>query len=91
LASLVYTAVYANALGWNVDNINNQQMKIARWLNANLPEESVFGTNDIGAITCITKRRIVDMAGLVTPEILRFQKMRLEDGNRNLLALKQRC
>jgi hypothetical protein len=87
LASLVYTAVYANALGWNVDNINNQQVRIAHWLNENLPEERIFGTNDIGAITYVTKRRVVDMAGLVTPEVLGFQKMRIEDGNRNLLLL----
>jgi len=87
LASPVYTAVYANALGWNVDNINNQQVKIADWLNVNLREETIFGANDIGAITYLTNRKIVDMAGLVTPEVLRFQKMRLEDGNRNLLLL----
>jgi hypothetical protein len=87
LASLVYTVIFAFMLGWNVDNINNQQVKTARWLNSNLPEERIFGTNDIGAITYITQRKIIDMAGLVTPEVLRFQKMRLEDGNRSLLLL----
>jgi hypothetical protein len=87
MASLVYTVIFAFTLGWNVENINNQQVNIAVWLNNNLPGEKILGTNDIGAITYLTQRKVIDMAGLVTPEVLRFQKMRLEDGNRSLLLL----
>jgi hypothetical protein len=81
------TVIYAHALGWNVDNINNQQVNIAHWLNRNLPSESTFGINDIGAITYITNRKIVDMEGLVTPEIFNIRKMRMEDQNTELLKL----
>lgn len=81
------TVVYANALGWNVDNINEQQVKIAHWLERNLPDERVFALNDIGAIAFITKKRVVDMAGLVTPATLDFQKMGIEDGSKSYLRL----
>lgn len=76
--------LFAGVLGWNVENINNQQVKIGSWLKANLPGEKAFGMNDIGAITFITKKYAVDMAGLVTPEVFRFQKMSYEDGAKAL-------
>lgn len=76
--------MFAGVLGWNVENINNQQVKIAYWLKNNLPDEKAFGMNDIGAITFITKKYTVDMAGLVTPEIFRFQKMSYEEGSKEL-------
>ncbi|MGH2574442.1 MAG: hypothetical protein ACRDFC_01945, partial [Ignavibacteria bacterium] len=69
LLTIKSTVIFANAIGWNADNINKQQVNIANWLNNNLTEEKAFGLNDIGAITFITKKRIVDMAGLVTPEV----------------------
>lgn len=87
LFSLNYTVIFALTLGWNVDNINSQQVKIAEWINVNLPDETAFGMNDIGAITFITKKKTIDMAGLVTPEVFKFQKMSYEDGSRNLLKL----
>ena len=40
--------LFAGVLGWNVENINDQQGKIAEWLNKNLPDEKAFGMNDIG-------------------------------------------
>ncbi|HEY3251810.1 MAG TPA: hypothetical protein VGK25_11920 [Ignavibacteria bacterium] len=81
------TAIFAGALGWNVDNINNQQVKIGNWLRENLPNEKAFGMNDIGAITFITKKYVVDMEGLVTPQVFKFQKMSYEDGAKSLLML----
>jgi len=75
LPTLLSCYLFSNILGWNVENINNQQVRTALWLNDNLHEEKAFGMNDIGAITFITKKYCVDMAGLVTPEIFRFRNM----------------
>jgi hypothetical protein len=85
--SINSSVVFANALGWNVENINNQQVKIGSWLKENLPDEEAFGTNDIGAITYITKKYTVDMAGLVTPEVFKFQKLSYSEGARELFKL----
>jgi len=81
------TFIFAKTLGWNVENINDQQVNIGKWIKSNLPDEKAFGLNDIGAITYITKKPIIDMAGLVTPEIFKFQKMSYEDGSKSLLKL----
>lgn len=85
--SVTGTIIFALALGWNVENINDQQVKIAHWINRNLQDETALGMNDIGAITFITKKRIVDMEGLVTPEIFKLRKLRLDESNKALLRL----
>jgi len=90
LFTLFSTFNYALALGYNVENINDQQVKIANWVKHNLPDETALGLNDIGAITFITKKKAVDMAGLINPEVFKYQKMSLEEGNENLLKLLKR-
>ena len=90
LLTLFSTFTYDIALGMNVENINDQQVKIAQWLKRNLPDETAFGMNDIGAITFITKKKTVDMAGLITPEVFKLQKMSFEEGNKKLMALLKR-
>ena len=90
LFTLFSTLNYALALGYNVENINDQQVKIANWVKHNLPDETALGLNDIGAITFITKKKAVDMAGLINPEVFKYQKMSLEEGSENLLKLLRR-
>jgi len=87
IVSLNSAVAFGAVLGWNVENINDQQVNIGEWLKKNLPNEKAFGMNDIGAITFITKKYIIDMGGLVTPEVFSFQKMSYEDGAKGLLKL----
>jgi len=85
--SLTYYVVYGIALGKNTDNINDQQVKLAYWLQENTQKEDVLAMNDIGAITFIGKHRVIDMAGLVTPQILEYRKYRLEDNIDSMMVL----
>ncbi len=82
--------VFARALGWNTENINDQQVKIALWINANIPDEKCVGLNDIGAITFLTKKKIVDMEGLVTPEIFKINQLGTTEKDLQLLYLLKR-
>jgi tetratricopeptide (TPR) repeat protein len=50
--------------------ISDRQVKTARWLKQNLPQEAVIGTHDVGAIAFYSERRIVDMVGLISPEMI---------------------
>jgi hypothetical protein len=43
-----------------------------RWLGAHTPEDAVIAAPDIGAIGYFSGRRVVDLAGLVTPEMLPY-------------------
>jgi tetratricopeptide (TPR) repeat protein len=50
--------------------ISDRQVKTAHWLHDNLPGEAVVATHDIGAIGFYSGRRVVDMVGLVSPEMI---------------------
>ena len=77
--SFFYFIVYAVALGKNTANINDQQVKLAHWVIDNTGKDETIALNDIGAITFLSKRKIIDMAGLVTPEFLKFRTYTLSD------------
>ena len=61
----------------SVENINNMQVKIGKWLNKNTEKNSLIATNDIGAIGFFSRRKIIDLCGIITPEIIPV--MRSED------------
>ncbi len=61
---------WGSTFGLNVKNINDMHINIGNWVNENIPEDSVIALNDIGAITYISQREIIDMVGLVSPEVL---------------------
>jgi len=43
---------------------------MGEWLAANTPDDAVIAAHDIGALGYASERRILDLAGLVSPEIL---------------------
>ena len=55
----------------SVDNINQMQVRLGRWVDENTPADAVIATNDIGAIAFFGKRTVVDTIGLIDPEIVR--------------------
>lgn len=50
--------------------INDRQVAAALWIKNNTKETDVIGTHDVGAIGYYSNRRIVDAAGLITPELI---------------------
>jgi tetratricopeptide (TPR) repeat protein len=50
--------------------ITDRQVKTALWIRDHLPENAVIGTHDIGALAYYSGRRVVDMVGLVSPEMI---------------------
>lgn len=54
----------------NVANVQDSDVRIARWLGERLPREAVLAVNDIGAIKfLLPENPIVDLASIATPEI----------------------
>ena len=47
--------------------IYDRQVKTAIWLKENTDENDILGVHDIGAIGFYTGRKIIDVAGLITP------------------------
>jgi 4-amino-4-deoxy-L-arabinose transferase-like glycosyltransferase len=60
----------ASLYAWNVDNVNEMHVALGHWVAENTPPDAVLALNDIGAITYVSERPVVDLAGLVTPEVV---------------------
>jgi arabinofuranosyltransferase len=56
--------------GLQIKLLTESHMQAARWLDAHAPRDAIIATHDIGIIGYVTQRQIVDLAGLVTPEII---------------------
>ena len=73
---------------WAVQNINAMQVHLGEWVDRNLPANARLGLNDVGAIAFISRREVVDLMGLVTPEIRPYRRA----GERGVLKyLEQAC
>ena len=70
---LIWTATLlpgkAMILGWNVQNINTMHVTLGKWINENTEATDIIAVNDVGAIGYHADRRIVDLCGLVTPQM----------------------
>jgi len=64
----------ATRYGWAVQNINAMQVHLGKWVDANLPKTTRIAVNDIGAIAYFSRREVVDLMGLVTPEIIPYRR-----------------
>jgi hypothetical protein len=52
--------------------IHSELGTIGRWLRDNTPPQALIGAHDIGAIGYFSERSLVDIAGLVNPEVIPF-------------------
>lgn len=49
-------------------HISVRNLAAAKWINENTPPDAVIATHDIGAIGYYTKRKLLDVAGLISPQ-----------------------
>ena len=60
----------ATYYGRAVKTVNDLHVNIGLWLAENTPEDAVFATHDAGAVRFISNRSMIDLAGLVSPDII---------------------
>ncbi|MBE0690334.1 MAG: hypothetical protein IH587_09465, partial [Anaerolineae bacterium] len=75
LATAAVYVVMALGLGLSayrkdVSIIDNEMVRAAHWIADNLPEDELLAIHDIGAVGFYASRPIIDLAGLVSPELL---------------------
>ena len=73
-AALVTLAIAADRYAWGVQNINAMQVHLGRWVDAHLPRTATLALNDVGAIAYFSRRPVLDLMGLVTPEIRPYRR-----------------
>jgi arabinofuranosyltransferase len=67
-----FLAIGARAYAQDVGIIQTEMVDIAHWVRANTSAEDIIAVHDIGAIGYFSQRRLVDLAGLVSPEVAPF-------------------
>jgi hypothetical protein len=67
---LTSLAAGSDRYGWNVRNVNDSDVAMALWLRDHVPPAAVIAAQDVGAVGFLTPNPILDLTGIVTPEIL---------------------
>ena len=68
----LYVPIGALAFATDVAIINGEMVAVAQWLDRNTPPDAIIAAHDIGAIGYFTRRPILDLAGLISPEVIPF-------------------
>ncbi len=71
-AILAFVLLGAQSYANDVAFIDSEMVKTAQWLNENTAPDALIAAHDIGAIGYFSARPLVDLAGLVTPEVIPF-------------------
>lgn len=65
-----FYVVGANAYARDVAIIESEMVTASRWIASQTEPEAVVAAHDIGALGYFGRRRLIDLAGLVSPEVV---------------------
>ena len=66
----IFWAFGGFAYAKDVAYINSEMVATANWVSENIPAGALVATHDIGALGYFGNHELVDMAGLVSPEVI---------------------
>jgi hypothetical protein len=72
LIMIGYVPIGAMTYAADVSIIDDEMVSVAHWLAANTAPDSVVAAHDIGAIGYFARRPLLDLAGLISPEVIPF-------------------
>jgi len=54
--------------------IESEMVDTAYWVSANIPSDKLISAHDIGALGYFGSHRLIDLAGLISPEVIPFMR-----------------
>ena len=69
---LAFYAIGAYSYGQDVAIIDSEMVTTAKWVAVNTPQQAKIAVHDIGAFGFFSQRNLVDLAGLISPEVIPF-------------------
>jgi len=72
LVALAFWVIGARAYARDVAIIESEMVAAARWVASNTPAGALVAAHDIGALGYFASRDLLDLAGLVSPEVIPF-------------------
>lgn len=67
-----FSFIGGRAYASDVAIIESEMVTIAHWIKENTPEDALVATHDIGALGYFSERKLVDLAGLISPEVIPY-------------------
>ena len=86
LVTLLFFGLGARSYGDDVGLIESEMVATAKWVSQNIPAGAVIAAHDIGALGYFDNHELIDLAGLVSPEVIPFMR----DEDRLAVFLNQR-
>ncbi len=72
LLCLAFGFIAARQNAYDVYWIESEMVVTAKWVEQNTPPDALLAVHDIGALGYFVQNPLVDMAGLITPEVVPF-------------------
>jgi hypothetical protein len=70
ILSVAFWLLGARAYAHDVAIIETEMVAASHWISTNTEEEALIAAHDIGALGYFGERMLVDMAGLISPEVI---------------------
>lgn len=72
VVALAFLVLGAQAYGRDVAIIETEMVQCARWIAGNTESNAIVASHDIGALGYYSRRPLLDLAGLISPEVIPF-------------------
>jgi hypothetical protein len=72
LLAMLFWGRGAQAYSEDVGFVENEMVATARWLNEHAAPADVIAVHDIGAVGYLSDQPLLDLAGLITPDVIPF-------------------
>ncbi|HNM37938.1 MAG TPA: hypothetical protein PKI33_12790, partial [Anaerolineales bacterium] len=72
MVTLLFIVLGARAYARDVAFIEQEMVAAAKWAAANIPPDAILAVHDIGAMGYFDEHQLIDLAGLITPEVIPF-------------------
>ena len=72
MLTIAFIFLGAQSYAKDVAVIESEMVVTAKWVAANLPPEALIAAHDIGALGYFDNHPLIDLAGLISPEVIPF-------------------
>lgn len=72
LIAVGFVGLGARSYALDVAYIETEMVETAKWVDANLPPDALIAAHDIGALGYFDHHELIDLAGLVSPDVIPF-------------------
>lgn len=72
MLTLGFIVIGSRSYAQDVAVIESEMVVTAKWVSQNLPSDAVIAAHDIGALGYFDDHKLIDLAGLISPEVIPF-------------------